>query len=322
MGFFYLATYICLLQAICLRLATQVSWRFCAVVTVLVQAGIFYYAVIDNQLIYRVMIGGLGFITLCLHKLPAIYRAPSQHHVDQWLKGVFYLLLAYLLVREALVFQLIHEGAINFQYNQSIFWFVAQVASLFFLWLFSVLFLVSNIKDHMNVLSTERNIDALTGVTNRRCFFECAKQYCPPKPHIQHALFMCDLDHFKEINDQHGHQIGDEVLKGFASTVRSVLREKDVLARIGGEEFVGILCETSLQEALAVIERISQALAVPLQIEEDREIRVTASFGLVMLTDFVTVEAALKAADNLMYQAKAAGRNNVQYVLVSSPIFQ
>ena len=318
LGFVYLATYISLLQAICLRFATQVSWRFCGLVVLLVQSGIFYYAWVDNQITLRVAISGLGFIALCAHVWPVIYRAPSQHHIDQWLKGVFYLLSAYLLLREAFLVQLIWRGAAEFHYTQSVFWFVTQLASLFFLWLFSVLFLVSNIKDRLNVLFTERNIDVLTGVTNRRCFFECATQYCPPAPHIQHALFMCDLDHFKQINDHHGHQVGDEVLKTFASTVRSVLREKDVLARIGGEEFVGILCDTNLQEALRVIERISQALSVPLRVENEGEIQVTASFGLVMLTEFTTVEAALKAADSLMYQAKAAGRNNVQYVLSSA----
>lgn len=317
LGFIYLATYICLVQAISLRFSTHVSWPLVWLVVIVVQMGIFYYSLIDNQLNMRIVWSGLGFIALCLHKLPDIYRAVARHPIDQALKYVFYFLCAYLLVREVLLLWQLWQGPLKLHYSQTVFWFATQLASLLFLWLFSVLFLVGHIRDRLNVLKTERDIDVLTGLTNRRCFFESAEAFFQTQKVQQHALFLCDLDHFKEINDQHGHQIGDEVLKAFAATVRTVLREQDILARIGGEEFVGVLCQTNLQEALLVIDRISKVLATPLQLESGLSQQVTASFGLVMLSDFNSMEAALKAADALMYQAKAAGRNNVQYVLSS-----
>ncbi|MBV8379198.1 MAG: GGDEF domain-containing protein [Paucibacter sp.] len=146
--------------------------------------------------------------------------------------------------------------------------------------------------------------DALTGLSNRRVLDELlATTGDAPL-----ALLMLDLDHFKEINDRHGHAAGDAVLREFAERVRSQLRPNDVCARWGGEEFVVLLPCATLAQACEVGERLRQVVAAaPLA---DR-IEATVSIGAAASQPGETAEALLARADAAVYAAKNAGRNRV-----------
>ncbi|MGH6786940.1 MAG: GGDEF domain-containing protein, partial [Novosphingobium sp.] len=120
---------------------------------------------------------------------------------------------------------------------------------------------------------------------------------------------MIDLDHFKRINDSFGHDCGDRVLKAFARAARAVLREDDVVARIGGEEFAVYLPGATLAQARLVCGRLTDALTAQAAPEVPKGWRVTASVGLAPLTGLL--DAALKQADTALYQAKAAGRDRL-----------
>lgn len=122
------------------------------------------------------------------------------------------------------------------------------------------------------------------------------------------ALMIIDLDFFKAINDTHGHQRGDQVLTEFVARVYGLLRRPDQLARFGGEEFVALLPETSLEEALGVAERIRAACAQP-----DTEPGCTVSIGVATNSQGNdTVDSLIARADAAMYRAKAKGRNRVE----------
>lgn len=122
------------------------------------------------------------------------------------------------------------------------------------------------------------------------------------------AVLVIDLDHFKTINDTWGHQRGDQVLVRFVSQVNALLRQPDLLGRYGGEEFLVLLPETTLLEALAVAERIRETCALPRQ-----EPGCTASIGVTTNhKDTDTVDSLLARADAAMYRAKAHGRNRVE----------
>ena len=126
---------------------------------------------------------------------------------------------------------------------------------------------------------------------------------------------MADIDHFKEVNDNNGHLAGDHILKVVAQLLKDFLRITDTVARYGGDEFVIILPETSLNDALTVTERIRKAVDSTDFRYENRIISVSLSFGISSLnssrkaskTDFI------KEADDALYQAKKAGRNTCQY---------
>lgn len=126
---------------------------------------------------------------------------------------------------------------------------------------------------------------------------------------------MVDADHFKRVNDTHGHQVGDQVLKMLALTMREHLRDSDILGRFGGEEFIIALPETGNEEALALAARLLEAVAVrKLRIElpdgKAIQITITISIGIASLgADADDLDSLTKEADNALYAAKADGRD-------------
>jgi diguanylate cyclase (GGDEF)-like protein len=157
--------------------------------------------------------------------------------------------------------------------------------------------------------------DFLTGVANRRHFFERAAEEHARSRRYRRALsiLMVDIDHFKRINDQYGHTRGDEVLKTLCEASRRGLREVDLLARIGGEEFAVLLPETNESGARIVAERIRQSVAGLKVRTEGAEIRWTISVGVAgLLPSDTAIEECLGRADKALYRAKEGGRNRVE----------
>jgi diguanylate cyclase (GGDEF)-like protein len=155
--------------------------------------------------------------------------------------------------------------------------------------------------------------DGLTGVYNRRYFFEqiTAEVQRMHRYHRPAALFMLDLDHFKRLNDGYGHDVGDSALVETAAMVRLTLRTHDLFGRIGGEEFAGFLPETEIAQAVTVCERIRELIATIEVPTPNGPARFSASIGIVALGPQETFNAALKRADQAMYAAKQGGRNRV-----------
>ena len=159
--------------------------------------------------------------------------------------------------------------------------------------------------------------DHLTGVANRRGFFHAAELELgrarrSPRPV---ALVLFDLDHFKRVNDTHGHAGGDVVLRAFAQALRSTFRAVDVVARLGGEEFAALLPSTDMAQACAVARRLLAAvadLAVPV---EGALVTFTVSAGVAVWMPQEPqaggIDGLLKRSDRALYAAKAAGRNRV-----------
>jgi two-component system cell cycle response regulator len=124
------------------------------------------------------------------------------------------------------------------------------------------------------------------------------------------SMLLMDIDHFKRINDEHGHPIGDAVLRAFADRVRSLVRSSDVLVRRGGEEFVLILPHTSERAALVAAERIrTQIAATPYLVHERVSVRATISIGVASWDGRETGESLDARADSVLYEAKQLGRN-------------
>jgi diguanylate cyclase (GGDEF)-like protein len=154
--------------------------------------------------------------------------------------------------------------------------------------------------------------DQLTGLPNaravqdtlRRLVAQAARMIMPL------AAVLFDLDHFKQINDRHGHPKGDEVLASVGATLQATLRESDFVGRYGGEEFIMILPATGREAAVQVADRVREAIA---NIEVLEEENVTASFGVAVFPDDASDAAQLvRNADRALYRAKANGRNRVE----------
>ncbi|GLH71623.1 hypothetical protein GETHLI_01250 [Geothrix limicola] len=176
--------------------------------------------------------------------------------------------------------------------------------------------LVRKLAEARRQLESFAMTDMLTGLFNRRRVLERFAEECERARRGSSGLtcLMLDVDHFKQVNDQFGHQEGDEVLKKIAQIMRSSLRRYDILGRYGGEEFIGLLPDTDLETALPVAERLRQSIetSVTLRAPDGASRSVTASLGLAQWLPGDTVDSLIHRADEALYRAKAAGRNQVK----------
>ncbi len=159
------------------------------------------------------------------------------------------------------------------------------------------------------------SIDELTGLNNRRAFFDMGHRIFNQARRFKHdvSVIMIDIDHFKNINDHYGHSVGDDVLKIVAEQMKSSIREVDIMARIGGEEFALILPETGAEQAQHLAERIRLQLFEQKIQHKDKAFSVTASFGISScIVNDETLETMLTKADDALYIAKKKGRNQVK----------
>ena len=157
--------------------------------------------------------------------------------------------------------------------------------------------------------------DDLTQLYNRRHFVDMAERSIHQWPkHASSCLLMFDVDHFKNINDSYGHDVGDRVLQLIAEVTRKEMRHSDVLARFGGEEFIALLEDTQLQDSLVIAERIRCAIQKQyIYVESNHAIRFTISIGVAELESHTqTLEDLIKQADIALYQAKKSGRNRIE----------
>ena len=126
------------------------------------------------------------------------------------------------------------------------------------------------------------------------------------------AIILADLDDFKRVNDRFGHPVGDAALQAFARALVDHVRDVDIAARLGGEEFAVLLPETPLSGAAAVAIRLQRSLArIPLLVRGGRDITLTASIGVAQQVDGEPAESLLRRADAALYRAKAEGKNRV-----------
>jgi diguanylate cyclase (GGDEF)-like protein/PAS domain S-box-containing protein len=174
---------------------------------------------------------------------------------------------------------------------------------------------ITPLKQHQAELDQVANFDPLTGLPNRRLLTDRLQQALlrARRSGCHAAVCLLDLDGFKAINDSHGHPVGDRVLKGIADRLKHVLRAPDTLARMGGDEFVLLLCELQAPADCAqILDRVLQALAEPVNVD-GLLLRTSASIGVSLYpTDDADPDTLLRHADQAMYLAKQAGKNRYQ----------
>ncbi len=170
------------------------------------------------------------------------------------------------------------------------------------------------LEDSLRVMAT---IDHLTGLLNRGHFLELAERelhrsqrYSSPL-----SLIMLDVDHFKRVNDSYGHAMGDRVLEGLAEVCTDVLRDSDLLGRIGGEEFAACLVECKLERAKLVGERLRKSVAAMKVKDQGASASVTISLGAAQAQEGEGLADLMRRADRAMYEAKQAGRNRLALAL-------
>ncbi|HIP14232.1 MAG TPA: GGDEF domain-containing protein, partial [Sulfurimonas autotrophica] len=150
--------------------------------------------------------------------------------------------------------------------------------------------------------------DPLTGIYNRRYYYEKIQKemYEAKRYGLSLSLIMCDIDFFKKVNDLHGHDVGDEVLKYYTKLLQESLRKSDTLCRIGGEEFMIILPHTNKTQATKIAQKLRE------KVQESKKILpITMSFGVTEYISGESEDYLFKRVDQALYKAKESGRNRV-----------
>jgi diguanylate cyclase (GGDEF)-like protein len=173
--------------------------------------------------------------------------------------------------------------------------------------------LAAQLRSALQKVELDAATDALTGQWNRRALDNFLKQQVELQTvaYQPFSILMLDIDFFKQINDELGHMVGDDVLRAFAHRLRADLRPGDFCARFGGEEFVVVLPQTALAVALEVAERIRKGIAQSPLLEKPR-VQVTVSIGVSTMEQGQSIAELLARADAAVYHAKNAGRNQVR----------
>jgi diguanylate cyclase (GGDEF)-like protein/PAS domain S-box-containing protein len=172
---------------------------------------------------------------------------------------------------------------------------------------------------HMKLLQKELELmattDSLTGIFNRRHFIELSENEISraKRSQIPFSIAMIDIDHFKRVNDAHGHPVGDLVIKALVAIFKDDLRPYDLLGRLGGEEFAITMAECDLQRAFAVSERLRERVANHVINANGQDIKLTISAGVAEMSgNRESLESIINRADQALYLAKGLGRNRVE----------
>ncbi len=166
-------------------------------------------------------------------------------------------------------------------------------------------------------LYNSANRDFLTGIYNKKYFMDRinTEMSYSRRHKVPVSLILFDIDHFKKINDKHGHLAGDFILKEMISMIKSQKRQEDLLARYGGEEFAILLRDTSIDQALIIAENLRKSVKRHKFKWEKKNIPVTISIGISIFTEstYKNVSEFIKSADEQLYKAKNSGRNKTSY---------
>jgi len=304
-----------LLGAWCLAKCWADRWRvsthphIALQISIVTLAVVYHFSWVNPMPWVRICSFSIGSgLVLLLPILQVRSRMSSLHWLDKLLLWLSIAFTTYTFTRPGLIWLLGYSDLRSLP--KSPYWLLTLVSILNFALLFSFVMTAIAAKETVDKLRRERDLDALTQLLNRRSFQEYAQQRLADTRLYPMAVLACDIDHFKRINDSWGHKRGDEVLQLVSMTLKDSVRENDLVARFGGEEFVLLLTEISLEDAEAIAVRIQRDLRLNNEVLPSGY-TLTLSFGISALDSNTPLDQALREADRLLYEAKNAGRDRV-----------
>lgn len=279
------------------------AWRRILVLYMLTMLSLAWFAGLDPSYRMRVTIVTAAVAVVHIGTLIFLWQSGNRNFPVRMVQATLALHLCVLLVRLQTVLSVSEVGDLMEASTVQSFYLGAYVLSVLLLSIGAVLMATDRVRTELEHMATH---DALTGTLNRRAILGFCEDEHERSLRYQQpfSLMMIDLDHFKSVNDTHGHQHGDRVLVHFAESTRAALRRADRFGRYGGEEFLVLLPNTSTDAALPVAERIRAALTT------GHALDCTASIGVTHWRGPEdTLDTMLGRADAALYQAKAEGRN-------------
>ncbi|MHA3084295.1 GGDEF domain-containing protein [Acinetobacter sp. ANC 5383] len=268
-----------------------------------------YLSYIDQKFWLRMLT--INFVITCLLAIvvPGVYSYFKQVSL---LEKIFCVSYFFLTIYNALrflviLFYLKDIDAINLSFSN--WWMLMLAINIILSIWFAIIIAATTVKEQFTLLNNERYQDPLTKLYNRRGFFEKTGALIK-KYQITHLyIVMCDIDHFKKINDTWGHAIGDKILCEIGQILKDSVREEDLIARFGGEEFVIMVKCSNYASTIKLVNRIRDRIEK--QLFTENCIDVTVSFGIAEIQSHTQLMEALELADQRLYAAKNNGRNQV-----------
>ncbi|WP_104509819.1 GGDEF domain-containing protein [Acinetobacter indicus] len=298
-------------HAIHLRLNVTTRWVFLLVLIAIAESIYVYFSVFDEQYAQRMLVLTITITLIFSHNLKALYQVKLKQKLDRLLRLSLLLLSAVIALRTLYLFVVLQPT--NQILSNNLVAAGTQLIILCLSLLMAGLLFHSAYQDIFQQLQKERNLDPLTGLLNRRALEERLKRLKQHSRSKQNAIILCDLDFFKQINDQYGHKVGDVALQHVTEIISKAVRKYDEICRMGGEEFLILLQDTPPDIAIQVAERIRSSIETTPLIQSGQVISMTGSFGISFFQHFDEFSQAAQQADLLLYQAKNLGRNQLYW---------
>lgn len=252
------------------------------------------------------------FAISCLLSAAAIATSSYRGTVDRWMMFIFGLTGAHFFLKAYLAVA-VGAGYRPSDYLFSNYAVISQSLTAVLMVMTGLSLLAVLVSQIMADERSISEIDALSKLLNRRGFEKHAAEALRRMPVGPHSVIFCDIDHFKQVNDTHGHYVGDAVLRAIGSLLADSVPSTAVVGRLGGEEFGILLPCVQLDAAMLLAHGIRGAVAVHNGGGMPCTLKVTASFGVSTFSEHSQFASAMRLADAALYDAKAAGRNCVKY---------
>lgn len=310
---FYLITGYLLIGGVLKRYDLRIPHLLMSGLVLVGAAGLVWFVLVEPNLTARVFM--VNFLLGCFSLIAVVrlYAIEKRHFVDILLFCVTAMCALNFLVRPASI--MLAGGFDDFaSFQQSFYWTTVQFTQVLISVLFALTLMVAIALDLIGELRREANTDKLSGLLNRRGFEqEVAAALKSGRAHGRTAcLMIADLDHFKAINDTHGHAVGDKVIDLFGRHIAASLEPGMIAGRIGGEEFAIFVAETELGAARRFAETLRTQLAAHVADRLPASLRPTTSIGLCLSGSETELYDLMHKADEALYYAKGFGRNQVQ----------
>lgn len=277
--------------------------------------GVFiWFLFVQPDIIWRIYSLNFAFGAITLTMAAELRRATRRNFVDNILLGLLLVYGVSFFVRPVLVIWIDGPYESYDNIHQSLYWITLSFSASLFLLIFALSLITAIALDVMEELRLESHTDPLSGLLNRRGFEQGVAETLRNSRRRRMAvtLVVCDLDHFKSVNDTYGHAAGDYVIMTFANCMRDFTGSNQIAGRIGGEEFAVLLCGSDRNSGRLFAEGVRAGFSLLPVPHLPGDMRFSASFGVAEWRDGETVAELFMRADRALYEAKKAGRDRVR----------
>jgi diguanylate cyclase (GGDEF)-like protein len=313
-NFLFFAAMFLIASAAVSRTGQRPPYGALAICTAVGMAAFIWFLVGQPDFEKRVFAVNFGLGAMCVVLAVTLYRAPKRMMIDRAIVWVAALGALDFFIRPVL--SALFAGGYPLMAGMTTpYWLVTNLSALILTLVIALMLFSAVALDAIYQLRTESHTDALSGLLNRRGFHDKTAAFFanPRGPKVPVGLVLADLDHFKAVNDRHGHAVGDAVITAFAGLLRQAGADKAIIGRTGGEEFAVFMPQCDLGAARLFAEGVRAALSSgALEQVTPRLGPVTCSFGVAARIGDESLEALFKRADDALMQAKRAGRDRVR----------